>query len=572
MFKNITVLLTLVFLSLDAALASDNQRPFDDQVAPFSQPAPQAPDYLTLSNSRDAQDLCLPFLEESAFETLNNIFANLAYEETVRLYAIHEDRFVAPLTDILINKGFFGIAQWIVLKKTGLDVFKSAFEAISGKQVSSCDYLGAQAKSNLHQTVLDVLRFKPITGFINRNVVGPQLVAPYVASAVYKADLGRLMQVQIFKRLYDTLVSYEADLIAREKSKIPQYEKQLEEVGKTKSDLSNRYTEIHLRSTQLAKDLAVAETRQKEVLGGIFKESSFYSYYVSRELTPEEKQVVALKDELGKINAESRTYSQNLVACQKEHKTLQEALKDSRELLEDDRSIKKMTPLLSILEEAMVIEGLLSGGSRPLYTLQQLAASCPHIQSGVFGRFVSQHSGKLKPVIDTLAYGGYLYLQAAGVITPVERLKYRLSLQGVQDTVQVTFNKYKTIGEGYAKIANRSFHPTEELSVLESSRHYISKARETNSDIHSMLKALRFYQPILEHVREVKGQATNLGVGLKRAYAPVQIVGNTLMLMPILYVANYLLESGIAGYHVPTGYMPALLVAIFMQMISHFIS
>lgn len=419
------------------------------------------PNRLSLRNSLQLQSVCGLFMTEAAATEINNVFTNFAYEQSLKLYAQHGDRFIEPLSEH-IHGMVFGILESSVKKAIGVGDLFNAIKKLTGFNISGQKYATKAANKTLPKVVLNVLRLKFVTDLLNKHVVGPNLVAPNVASVVNQINFGKILQEELFGKLINLLKSFENELADQSVCELKAYANQVAALEKELKQVSESLSEVDV--SEVNKENAEIEKLHKTARAGLS-----WADVVNPCRTSTEKELEVAKkrealaprtEKINKTKHKINEFESKIKSLREEGKGIAYALiavdryKDydnQMDLTENDIKSAKSS-LISSFRPSDVFRDLpLIGASADSYM-----SPCPHIVSDSTSSLMTGEN------ISLLAMIPRSYLCLTGVIGSVERLREDFSPQAFKCVFEETVNKINVAKANAYRLREVQLMPTQE--------------------------------------------------------------------------------------------------------------
>jgi hypothetical protein len=555
-------------------------------IAPLVQRVSNAPSILSLSSSIKIQSVCRVFMTPNSADEMNNVFTNLAYEQAVKLYAQHGDRFIEPFTE-QIHGMIFGVFESSLKKAIGVGELISAFQKLSGIRVSGKEHFTDAANRNLPRSVLDALRLKFATDLLNKHVVGPYVVAPNIAYAVNQINFGQILQDQLFVRVVNLLHEFEDELVERSVDELKVYAAQIVLLNE----------ELQLLNGTLLPDLSDDDKRQDaEQISALKKELDKLQGQASAELAWSEY-----------LNPMRNSSPKELVVAQKreELSALEQAIRAKKKIRQDQRdNIKRIEDEIVSLNvkgqavaQALIAAGrynnqgqateaditgaqqlLKSGitlreqfGELPFIgkAIDRYMAPCPHIQPGILSSMLTENNLSLVAVVPR----GYLRL--TGVTGSVNRLREVLSPEAFQRTVDETVSGVNGVRDAVHQLSVVQLTPNSEQ--LEAQGYVGAGLTRLTTAVRGGVQVLHhgtraisgtmtLHRPAVNHLRRIQADSQQMVLKLHLAATPARVSYNFLIHVGQIWALNYF-SNLVRGVPVTDHtYTIAFTIAIMQQL------
>jgi hypothetical protein len=518
--------------------------PFDDVVAP-------APDFLTLTHLLSLRRTCLALSTDEAVTVLDNVFTNMAYYESKRLYAKHGMHLIRPFMGSM-GAGLCGLVEKTVLNLSGMGPFVKHFRALTGMQLSTKNQMAAGLALTLPEGVLKVLGAVP--NCINSQLVGPYLVAPRFASVVDQIKIGQLIRMQIFQKVLDYLAVHQQELIGRVQVRLekltaeletlkeeavgPQLKILLEEIEEKQKEIDVKYNAEYASKGWFKRALDKTETIELQALRADLK-------------TLLERQA-ALNAKLSKIDElteQIKNHGESIARCLTQ---IADASHNGQELALQNNN--NASPYIALLRE-IEIDGFL---------FSDYMDRCPHLEPGRFSSYIS--SG-LKLV--NLQDAAHRVLQASlywsGTLDALHSLKEHLKPELLRVALLNTaLNINKRMDKGFTNQVTNTSLKVVMRTALQSGPHLVRSlsnkplVEAVNDGFNAIGDAAQdvvieevqtVFKPLIDHGRLLHGDANDVITGVKIISKPAYVVIYTASYTTLIFAGTYFLEigSGLVG-------------------------
>lgn len=507
------------------ALVSVNN---DNNAVVVAQVAPKAPSILTLEHSFLIRSACHIFMTDEAESTLNNVFTNYAHDLAVELYAEHGDKFMKHFTPAIIE-GVYGIIEGRVLGAIGLKDLLKAVKQLSGVEITAASHVSGMAKK-LSQRVIDVIRLKPLTDFVNSRVIGPYCVGPVMAQAVDSLKLGSVIRREVIERLHEKLISYEPELRERVKDDIALLKCQQSVLQKVLDRPSNdgviREEVVSLSSqVQLLEQEDASEASQRS-LWGAFTHKVWYSSDTATKLSTS-------KTRLSELQLQQKSCTDLIEARKGKMGVLEKQISHLFEL----QSCQLLVPGENDKLE-LVLRKLPFVGDR----FDRYSQPCPALQPGVLSSMVN---------VDTLGIVPTAYLRFTGVTPAYHELRAAISLDELRRTIGHVGLQVLEIRGRIEDIRNTQLVPT--AAELENQGWFGSSLRYVTTFVRGGINyvmhgrairdhAVEAHETVVDHVNWVQYRLEKLKHSLRVARMPFTLTWNTVKFTATIKAANYVVK------------------------------
>ncbi len=536
------------------------------------------PFFLNLTISNKLKKSCKNLSTPEARDALNNIFTNLAYDEAVQLYQTHGDNFIDYFTDSMV-KNVTKIVEELLLHESGLSQASKHLSKLAGKDLKANKNISEWALANLPKNIIDLIALKPITSYINKEYIGPKIVAPYAAYGVNQLDLGSLIQDYVLAPIYKKLQSYDKILLKNKwyegekyKSKISEHEISILEC---RDDLPNLEPNISKSENKVAEAENKLESKKNDIYYNDNHGYASWLYWktgIGRDNIPEEIKKGKVSGKRDRLVNQKSTLESKVINLEENIESIKVSINQIYQQVESYKDLERADHIFEIKYE---IRSLKIANK----TIQDLMEPCLHIKPGMFSDLFTLENASI--VTNALITPTYRYFDMCGVISPMNELKLQLStgklITTMNDTMGILEKQVKEFQELKDSNIIPDDHELDGLSTGESALKYFSTAasfavKATVTAHSTMSLHERMLDPIVQHKKKVCTILEDTHSGFKRACVLPNALIGTAKWAAASWVVN-MLTTGVLGYPIlPTDWYYPLGMAVVEEVTLHYYS